>query len=56
MQTKTCNQKAKILVGWQRPNFDRVTINTDSSTRGNPGKVAAGALLRDGGGRWLMGL
>ena len=42
-------------IAWTRPSEGWVTINTDGAPRGNPGRAAAGGVVRDEQGSWLVG-
>ncbi|CAA0835623.1 Polynucleotidyl transferase- ribonuclease H-like superfamily protein [Striga hermonthica] len=42
-------------IAWTKPDEGFVKINTDGASRGNPGVAAAGGLIRDNAGQWLVG-
>ena len=42
-----------LYVGWKPPPFGFFKLNTDGSTRGNPGLASAGDLIRDHNGMWI---
>ncbi|KAJ8760048.1 hypothetical protein K2173_010904 [Erythroxylum novogranatense] len=44
-----------LEVSWSKPSEGLVNLSTDGSAKGNPGLATAGGLLRDAGGRWLVG-
>ncbi|KAJ8420951.1 hypothetical protein Cgig2_010780 [Carnegiea gigantea] len=43
------------LVRWESPPGGWVALNSDGAAKGNPGLAAAGGVLRDHKGKWLMG-
>ena len=43
------------LIAWTRLSEGWVTINTDRASHGNPGRAAAGGVVRDEHGSWLVG-
>lgn len=43
------------LIVQTRPMTDRVKINTDGASKGNPRLAGVGGLMRDDGGKWLGG-
>ncbi|KAL4569514.1 hypothetical protein LXL04_025153 [Taraxacum kok-saghyz] len=40
---------------WTAPTYNMLKLNTDGSSKGNPGPSSFGGLIRDGKGRWLCG-
>ncbi|PKI61873.1 hypothetical protein CRG98_017771 [Punica granatum] len=42
-------------IKWLYPPSSWVKLNTDGTSRGNPGAAGAGGLIRDDNGRWLEG-
>ncbi|CAA0806228.1 Polynucleotidyl transferase- ribonuclease H-like superfamily protein [Striga hermonthica] len=42
-------------VAWEKPKEGFIKINTDGACKGNPGILAAGGLLRDANGQWIVG-
>ncbi|CAI9282219.1 unnamed protein product [Lactuca saligna] len=40
---------------WSPPRYNLLKLNTDGSSKGNPGPSSIGGLIRDGNGRWLCG-
>ncbi|PKI31543.1 hypothetical protein CRG98_048066, partial [Punica granatum] len=47
--------KRWVNISWIRPPEDFFKLNTDGSSRGNPGAAEASGLLRDADGRWIVG-
>ncbi|KAK9291995.1 hypothetical protein L1049_019947 [Liquidambar formosana] len=56
-QKTECVSPCKHLsfIAWSFPSAGWVKLNTDGSSRGNPGKAAGGGLIRDDAGCWLVG-
>lgn len=44
-----------LIVWWKRPCFGYLKLNTDGSSRGNPGPSSYGGFIRDSDGRWVCG-
>lgn len=42
-------------IGWKYPDEDWVKLNVDGCSKGNPGKVGAGGVIRDHMGSWIGG-
>ena len=53
--SKSNPSKAVIQMAWKRPPVGWITLNTDGSAMGNPGKVGCGGHLRNCEGEWLGG-
>jgi ribonuclease HI len=49
------NTKQRVCIGWRYPPIDWVKINVDGCSKGNPGLVGAGGVIRDAMGRWIVG-
>ena len=47
--------KSIIPVGWEKPPWGWLKLNSDGSALNNPGKVGGGGLLRDHEGNWVKG-
>ncbi|KAK9271694.1 hypothetical protein L1049_002057 [Liquidambar formosana] len=47
--------KSVRYIAWSFPPPAWVKLNTDGSSRGNPGESAGGGLLRDDVGNWIVG-
>ncbi|KAG7591715.1 Zinc finger CCHC-type [Arabidopsis thaliana x Arabidopsis arenosa] len=43
------------MISWKKPVDGWVKLNTDGTSRGNPGLAAAGGVLRQGDGSWYGG-
>lgn len=48
-------QRTAAMVGWKPPRVGWMKLNTDGSSRGNPGPATAGGVLRNGEGDWCGG-
>ncbi|GAV83710.1 RVT_3 domain-containing protein [Cephalotus follicularis] len=47
--------KPAQLVAWERPLSLFFKLNIDGSSKGNPGNLGAGGLIRDNSGNWVLG-
>ncbi|KAK7291983.1 hypothetical protein RIF29_07579 [Crotalaria pallida] len=43
------------FIHWRKPPEGWFKMNTDGTSRGNPGLAGCGGLIRDGEGRWIIG-
>ena len=43
------------MVLWPPPNKNRVALNVDGNSSGNPGRAVYGGLIRDHTGSWIRG-
>lgn len=44
------SNEAKMMIGWERPRFGYVKLNTDGCSKSNTSQVSAGDILRDDSG------
>lgn len=52
--SQASNQKQLQIVRWCRPSAGRYKINSDGSSRGNPGSTGAGGLIQDSNGNLVI--
>ncbi|CAA7019270.1 unnamed protein product [Microthlaspi erraticum] len=48
-------ERVERQISWMRPISGWVKLNTDGTSRGNPGLASAGGVLRDDSGSWVRG-
>lgn len=51
-QLSTCQAK---LIAWKFPGTGKLKLNTDGSSRGNPGPAGFGGVFREERGHWVLG-
>ena len=50
------SSKEDTQVGWKYPHEERIKLNVDGCSKGNPGVAGAGGVIRDHLGAWIGGL
>lgn len=53
--TGTPKRTRQIEIRWLPPPISFIKLNVDGASKGNPGRAAAGYVLRDHYGRWIVG-
>jgi len=52
---KTKGTKVTKIISWHPPQPHFVTLNTNGSSKNNPGKASGGGVLKDSQERWIKG-
>ena len=55
MEARSKPAKTIIPVGWEKPPWGWLKLNSDGSAINNPGKAGGGGLFRDHEGNWVKG-
>lgn len=50
------DRREEVFVTWVAPQEGWYTLNTDGAAKGSPGPAGGGAIIRDHGGRFIMGM